>query len=119
MLERLNKFECPTCQKPLNEADSAWAMASINNAMSRDGLTMRDNPRELSCGHKANVEAAQFQSGSGLMYPSTFKVTTEECHKGEHSTCPRWLLDLRQIVENGPEEICIEPCLCFCHKMFN
>jgi hypothetical protein len=66
MVGRLNKFECPICHELLNEADRAWAQRIINVAMSRDGVTLRDNPRELSCGHKATVEAAQFQSGSGF-----------------------------------------------------
>jgi hypothetical protein len=65
MTGRMNEFECPTCQKPLNEADRAWAVPRINDAMSKEGLTLRDTPRELSCGHKATVEAAQFLSESG------------------------------------------------------
>jgi hypothetical protein len=66
MAGTLNQFECPVCRKPLNEADRAWALAIINVAIAEGALVLIEPPRELSCGHKATVEAAQFQSGSGF-----------------------------------------------------
>jgi hypothetical protein len=66
MTGRVNEFECPTCQEPLNEADRAWAQRTIDLARSRGELALTEPPRELSCGHKATVEAADWLSGSGF-----------------------------------------------------
>jgi hypothetical protein len=66
MTGRVNEFECPTCQEPLNEADRAWVQQIINVARARGSLELTDTPRELSCGHKATVESADWLSGSGF-----------------------------------------------------
>lgn len=58
--DRMNKRECPHCQKPLNDADDNWLQAVINRAIEVGSLQQNDTPRELSCGHKASAEAADF-----------------------------------------------------------
>lgn len=64
--DRMNKRECPHCQKPLGAEDDAWLQQIIDTAILSGKFVLEPPVRELSCGHRATAEAADLQGGFGF-----------------------------------------------------
>ncbi len=63
---RMNKRECPHCSAPLSQQENARLQSVIDRSTAAGALVRNDTPHELSCGHKASMEAASFGGGDGF-----------------------------------------------------
>jgi len=64
--DRRNKRECPHCSAPLSQQDNARLQSVIDRSTASGALAIDNTPHELSCGHKASMEAASFTDGDGF-----------------------------------------------------